>query len=37
MNNDHHWQARTNDTDFTINTKLACLENIMDWLAVGYE
>ena len=37
--NDHHWQARINwkDEDFNINTELACLENIMDWLAVGYK
>ena len=36
--NDHHWQARVNwkDEDFDIETELACLENIMDWLAVGY-
>lgn len=36
--NDHHWQHRTNwkDEDFDINTELACLENVMDWLAVGY-
>ena len=38
-NNDHHWQARVTwkDEDFNINTELACLENIMDWLAMGYE
>lgn len=38
-NNDHHWQHRVNwkDEDFNINTELACLENIMDWLAMGYE
>ena len=38
-NNDHHWQARINwkDEDFNIETELACLENIMDWLAVGYK
>lgn len=37
--NDHHWEARINwkDEDFNINTELACLENIMDWLAHGYE
>lgn len=37
-NNDHHWQARTNwkNEDFNIDVELACLENIMDWLAVGY-
>ena len=36
--NDHHWQHRINwkDEDFDIKTELACLENIMDWLAVGY-
>lgn len=38
QNNDHHWQHRINwkDEDFDMNTELACLENIMDWLAVGY-
>ena len=38
-NNDHHWQNRINwkDEDFNINTELACLENVMDWLAVGYK
>ena len=38
-NNDHHWQHRTTwkDEDFDINTELACLENIMDWLAKGYQ
>ena len=38
-NNDHHWQARTDweDEYFDINTEAACLENIIDWLAVGYE
>jgi len=37
--NDHHWQHRINwkDEDFNINTELACLENVMDWLAVGYK
>ena len=37
-NNDHHWQHRTTwkDEDFDITTELACLENIMDWLANGY-
>ena len=37
--NDHHWQSRINwkDEDFNIKTELACLENLMDWLAVGYE
>lgn len=37
--NDHHWQYRAfwDDADFDINTELACLENIMDWLAIGYK
>ena len=37
--NDHHWQHRVNwkNEDFNINTQLACLENIADWLAVGYK
>ena len=36
--NDHHWQHRISwkNEDFNINTELACLENIADWLAVGY-
>lgn len=36
--NDHHWQHRIDwkDCDFNINTELACLENIADWLAMGY-
>lgn len=36
--NDHHWQHRVSwkNEDFNINTELACLENIADWLAVGY-
>lgn len=37
--NDHHWQHRITwkDEDFDINTELACLENIADWLAMGYK
>ena len=35
-NNDHHWEHRQNDTEFTKETKLAILENICDWLAMGY-
>lgn len=36
-NNDHHWQHRQNDTDFTEETELAILENVCDWLAMGYK
>ena len=36
-NNDHHWQARQNDTEFTEETELAILENVCDWLAMGYK
>ena len=39
-NNRHHWQARQNDicenNKLTFQQKIDCLENIMDWLAVGY-
>ena len=37
-NNDHHWQHRVswNDDHFNTNVELACLENIADWLAMGY-
>ena len=40
QNNDHHWQNRQNwknENELSLNTKLACLENILDWLARGYE
>lgn len=38
-NNDHHWEYRQNwkDEDFNIHTELACLENILDWMAISYE
>ena len=36
QHNDHHWQARSNYTEFTDDTKLAILENVCDWLAMGY-
>lgn len=36
-NNDHHWQNRINDTEFTIETECAILENVCDWLAMGYK
>lgn len=35
--NDHHWQHRKNETNFTTETEIACLENIMDWLAMSYK
>ena len=36
--NDHQWEHRIefDDNKFSIDTELACLENIMDWLAMGY-
>lgn len=36
QNNDHHWEHRQNDTEFTEETELAILENVCDWLAMGY-
>lgn len=38
-NNDHHWQSRINlkNEDFNIQTEIACLENLIDWLARGYQ
>lgn len=36
-NNDHHWECRQNDTEFTEETELAILENVCDWLAMGYK
>lgn len=39
-NNDHHWQARQNKTSFDVNNDedvLPLLENVADWLAMGYE
>lgn len=36
QNNDHHWQNRQDNTEFTEETKLAILENVCDWLAMGY-
>ena len=36
--NDHHWQARQNmKEEMTEEIELACLENICDWLAMGYK
>lgn len=34
LNNDHHWENRQNNTDVNI---LAILENLCDWLAMGYK
>lgn len=39
-NNDHHWQCRRRDMDgprMTEEQQLACLENILDWMAMGYK
>ena len=38
--NDHHWQHRQNnkeEQELSTETKLACLENVLDWLAMGYQ
>ena len=37
--NDHHWQNRQDwpNVELDIQTKLACLENVIDWLAMGYK
>ena len=37
--NDHHWQNRQNDNaeTMTIEQQLACLENVLDWMAMGYK
>lgn len=39
-NNRHHWQARQNDPELehmTEELSLDCLENILDWMAMGYK
>lgn len=39
-NNSHHWQYRKNKTSFDKNNKeevLDILENILDWIAMGYK
>ena len=38
--NEHHWEHRVNNINFdpnNINDVLAVLENVADWLAVGYQ
>lgn len=39
MVNDHHWQHRIhwNNEDFNTNVEIACLENLLDWMAMGYD
>ena len=40
IHNDHHWQNRqywTEEWELSTKTKLACLENVIDWLAMGYQ
>lgn len=32
-NNDHHWQYRKDYTVLTTDVKMACIENILDWVA----
>lgn len=37
-NNRHHWQARQNDENImTKEIQLDCLENVLDWMAMGYK
>lgn len=39
-NNDHHWQNRKDKQNFNVNNNddiLPVLENIVDWLAMGYK
>lgn len=36
-NNDHHWQSRQSYTELTEEVTLAILENVCDWLAMGYK
>lgn len=35
--NDHHWQHRQNLKEFNKDTMIAILENVCDWLAMGYK
>lgn len=32
-NNDHHWESRVDDQILTLQTKLACVENLLDWMS----
>jgi len=32
-NNDHHWENRVNDEFLTFQIKLACVENLLDWMS----
>lgn len=32
-NNDHHWENRVDDQILTLQTKLACVENLLDWMS----
>lgn len=39
-NNRHHWQARQEDPELEHldeDTALDCLENVLDWMAMGYQ
>lgn len=37
-NNRHHWEARQDDPDYmTEEIMLDCIENILDWMAMGYK
>ena len=37
-NNRHHWQARQDDPDYMTNEiMLDCIENVLDWMAMGYQ
>lgn len=35
--NDHHWQHRQNNKTFDKENMIAILENVCDWLAMGYK
>ena len=35
-NNRHHWQSRQYDKEFTMQIQIDILENVCDWLAMGY-
>ena len=35
--NDHHWQNRQDNKGLGLNSYIAVLENVCDWLAMGYK
>lgn len=38
-NNRHHWEARQNDPEEIMTKRiiLDCIENVLDWMAMGYK